>query len=100
VKRPRSRPRRKNEPRPSTVLIAGATGSIGRYAVAEALQQGYAVRALVRDQNRAARILPDGVDLVIGDLTRPGRVRRSWRVGSPPRDLPLEPSCWACRNPP
>jgi uncharacterized protein YbjT (DUF2867 family) len=57
--------------RPSTVLIVGATGSIGRYAVAEALQQGYAVRALVRDRARAARILPEGVDLVIGDLTRP-----------------------------
>jgi uncharacterized protein YbjT (DUF2867 family) len=57
--------------RPSTVLIVGATGSIGRYAVAEALQHGYAVRALVRDQTRAARILPDGVDLVVGDLTRP-----------------------------
>lgn len=57
--------------RPSTVLIVGATGSIGRYAVAEALQQGYAVRALVRDQSRAVRILPEGVDLVIGDLTRP-----------------------------
>ena len=57
--------------RPSTVLIVGATGSIGRYAVAEALQQGYAVRALVRDQTRAVRILPEGVDLVIGDLTRP-----------------------------
>lgn len=26
--------------RPSIVLILGATGSIGRYAVAEALQQG------------------------------------------------------------
>lgn len=26
--------------RPSTALIAGATGSIGRYAVAEALKQG------------------------------------------------------------
>ncbi|MEV7132570.1 SDR family oxidoreductase [Arthrobacter sp. NPDC093128] len=56
---------------PSTVLIVGATGSIGRHAVAEALQHGYAVRALVRDQTRAARILPEGVDLVIGDLTRP-----------------------------
>ncbi|RKR18636.1 NAD-dependent epimerase/dehydratase family protein [Arthrobacter oryzae] len=32
--------------RPSKVLIVGATGSIGRYAVAEALRQGYAVRAL------------------------------------------------------
>lgn len=57
--------------RPSTVLVVGATGSIGRYAVAEALQHGYAVRALVRDQARAVRILPEGVDLVIGDLTRP-----------------------------
>ncbi|GAA2145353.1 SDR family oxidoreductase [Arthrobacter humicola] len=57
--------------RPSTVLIVGATGSIGRHAVAEALRQGYAVRALVRDQTRAARLLPERVDLVIGDLTRP-----------------------------
>lgn len=57
--------------RSSTVLIIGATGSIGRYAVAEALRQGHTVRALVRDQTRAARILPDGVDLVIADLTRP-----------------------------
>ena len=57
--------------RPSTVLIVGATGSIGRYAVAEALQQDYAVRALVRDQTRAARILPDGVEIVVSDLTRP-----------------------------
>lgn len=56
---------------PSTVLIAGATGSIGRHAVAEALRQGYAVRALVRDRARAARILTDAVELVVGDLTRP-----------------------------
>ncbi|MBT2523026.1 SDR family oxidoreductase [Arthrobacter sp. ISL-28] len=57
--------------RPATVLVAGATGSIGRYAVAAALGQGYAVRALVRDRERAAGILPDGVHLVVGDLTRP-----------------------------
>ncbi|WP_353711988.1 SDR family oxidoreductase [Arthrobacter sp. K5] len=57
--------------RPSTVLIAGATGSIGRHAVNEALRQGYAVRALVRDRARAARMLPNSVELVVGDLTRP-----------------------------
>ena len=39
--------------------------------MAEALQQGYAVRALVRDRARAVRLLPEAVDLVIGDLTRP-----------------------------
>lgn len=60
--------------RPSTVLIVGATGSIGRHAVTEALRQGYAVRALVRDHARAARLLPESVDLVIGDLTRPETV--------------------------
>jgi uncharacterized protein YbjT (DUF2867 family) len=58
-------------PSSSIVLIIGATGSVGRYAVAEALRQGYAVRALVRDRARAARVLPDEADLVIGDLTRP-----------------------------
>ncbi|MDQ0618576.1 SDR family oxidoreductase [Arthrobacter globiformis] len=58
-------------PRPSTVLIIGATGSIGRHAIAEALRQGHTVRALVRDQARAARVLPDGVDVVVGDLTHP-----------------------------
>ncbi len=57
--------------RPNTVLIAGATGSIGRYAVNEALSQGYTVRALVRDKGRTERILPDSVELVVGDLTRP-----------------------------
>lgn len=57
--------------RPTTVLIIGATGSIGRHAVAEALKQGYAVRALVRDRTRAARTLPGGVQIVVGDLTRP-----------------------------
>jgi uncharacterized protein YbjT (DUF2867 family) len=57
--------------RPLSVLVIGATGSIGRYAVTEALRQGHTVRALVRDRARAARVLPDGVDLVTGDLTRP-----------------------------
>ena len=36
VKRQRPRSRRKNEPPSSTVLVVGATGSNGRYAVAEA----------------------------------------------------------------
>lgn len=56
--------------RPNTVLIVGATGSIGRHAVTEALRQGYNVRALVRNPDRA-RALPDGIDIVVGDLTRP-----------------------------
>ncbi|MBT2532413.1 NAD(P)H-binding protein [Arthrobacter sp. ISL-48] len=100
-------------PRPSTVLIIGATGSIGRHAVAEALHQGYAVRALVRDPARAARVLPEGVDLVVGDLTRPKPLvppstasrRSSSHTAQPPVNVPCgitttpasptSLSCWA-----
>jgi uncharacterized protein YbjT (DUF2867 family) len=56
--------------RPLTVLVVGATGSIGRLVVAEALRQRHAVRALVRDLGRA-RGLPQEAQRVVGDLTRP-----------------------------
>jgi uncharacterized protein YbjT (DUF2867 family) len=55
--------------RKMTVLVIGATGSIGRLVVAEALRQGHAVRALVRDRARAGG-LPQDAQLVVGDLTR------------------------------
>ncbi len=35
-----------------TVLVVGATGSIGSLVVDEALRQGHAVRALVRKSSR------------------------------------------------
>lgn len=54
---------------PGTVLIVGATGSVGRHAVAEALRQGWDTRALVRNPSRAGR-LDGGAHLVAGDLTR------------------------------
>ena len=52
-----------------TVLVVGATGSIGRLVLEEASRQGHAVRALVRDA-RKADLTPD-VEIVVGDLTRP-----------------------------
>lgn len=52
-----------------TVLAVGATGSIGRHVVAEALRQGHAVRALVRDASQAGQ-LPPAAKVVTGDLTR------------------------------
>lgn len=53
-----------------TVLVVGATGSIGRLVVPEARKRGHAVRALVRDARKAGRLLP-GVEQAVGDLTRP-----------------------------
>jgi uncharacterized protein YbjT (DUF2867 family) len=52
------------------VLVVGATGSIGRLAVAEALRRGYETRALVRNP-KAAASLAAGVQLFVGDLTEP-----------------------------
>ncbi len=53
-----------------TVLVVGATGSIGRLVVEEAIRKGHAVRALVRDPKKARRMFAD-VETVVGDLTRP-----------------------------
>ncbi len=51
------------------VLVVGASGSIGRLAVAEAFRRGYETRALVRDPGQA-ELFPAGVKVVVGDLTR------------------------------
>ncbi len=56
--------------RKMTVLVVGATGSIGCLVIEEALRQGHAVRALVRNQRKAGRLPPEA-QVVVGDLTRP-----------------------------
>lgn len=53
-----------------TVLVVGATGSIGRLVVAQAIRQGHTVRALVRNAGKARRLPPE-VQVVTGDVTRP-----------------------------
>jgi uncharacterized protein YbjT (DUF2867 family) len=55
--------------RPSTVLVVGATGSIGRLVVEESIRQGHATRALVRHADKARR-LPKEAEVVVGDVTR------------------------------
>ena len=53
---------------PMTVLVVGATGSIGRLVVDEATREGYSVRALVRNPGKAPELFP-GAQVVVGDLT-------------------------------
>jgi uncharacterized protein YbjT (DUF2867 family) len=53
-----------------TVLVVGATGSIGRRVVAAASRHGLQVRALARDVDRARTLLPD-VEVVSGGLEDP-----------------------------
>ncbi|MEU1851326.1 NAD(P)H-binding protein [Streptomyces sp. NPDC019990] len=51
------------------ILVTGATGTVGRQVVAELLARGHEVRALTRDAAQA--VLPAGVEVAEGDLTRP-----------------------------
>jgi putative NADH-flavin reductase len=51
------------------LLVVGATGSLGRLAVAEAISRGHEVTALVRDPGRAN--LPEPVVTVRGDVLDP-----------------------------
>jgi uncharacterized protein YbjT (DUF2867 family) len=56
--------------RKKTVLVVGATGSIGRLVIDEALENGYLMRTLVRDPAKARQLSKD-VQMSAGDVTRP-----------------------------
>jgi uncharacterized protein YbjT (DUF2867 family) len=53
------------------LLVTGATGNIGRVLVRALDEQGVAMRVLVRDLARAAALLPERVERVVGDLDVP-----------------------------
>jgi uncharacterized protein YbjT (DUF2867 family) len=63
--------------RAGPVLVIGATGQQGGAAARALLGRGWAVRALVRDENKpAARLLREaGADLVTGNLDDPGSLQ-------------------------
>lgn len=52
-----------------TILVAGATGNVGRHLVRHLLAAGQRVRALTRDPARAD--LPPGAEVVAGNLADP-----------------------------
>jgi uncharacterized protein YbjT (DUF2867 family) len=52
-------------------LVAGATGKTGSRVAAALLERGHRVRALVRDERKAAALSERGADLAVVDLDRP-----------------------------
>ncbi|EAT58535.1 SDR family oxidoreductase [Chlorobium ferrooxidans] len=64
------------------VLIAGASGYLGRYAVSEFSKRGYRIRALVRNPEKIKTAGPHGEpaiydlvdEIVIGDVTDPATI--------------------------
>lgn len=57
------------------ILVTGATGFIGSRVVDRLVDRGHQVVALVRDVDRAGRIVPEGAKLAEGDLLSPVRLR-------------------------
>ncbi|WP_339526603.1 SDR family oxidoreductase [Pseudomonas sp. EA_35y_Pfl2_R111] len=60
-----------------TILIIGATGTVGSQVVQQLVQRGADVRALVRDPSKAA--FPARVNVVQGDLLDVGSLRSAYR---------------------
>ena len=57
------------------IIVTGATGKTGSLVVAELLQAGYPVRALVRrDDARSARLKAQGAEIAVADMSDVERV--------------------------
>lgn len=54
-----------------TILVTGATGTVGQHVTELLVQRGASVRALTRNPERARAKLPEGVEIATGDLMKP-----------------------------
>jgi uncharacterized protein YbjT (DUF2867 family) len=61
------------------LLVAGATGGTGQEVVERALQKGFRVRALVRDETAARTLFGNRVDYAVGDVRDPPTLRSAVR---------------------
>ena len=60
-----------------TILVTGATGTVGRHVTELLARRGVSVRALTRNPERARAKLPDGVQIAAGDLMKPETLREA-----------------------
>ncbi|WP_140205551.1 NmrA family NAD(P)-binding protein, partial [Vibrio parahaemolyticus] len=58
------------------ILVAGATGYLGRFLVQALKTQGYWVRILVRNHSQTT-LFSDVDDIFIGEITKPEQLKNS-----------------------
>ena len=58
-------------------LVTGATGFTGSHLVRSLVADGIPVRVIARSAERARDILPDGGEIVEGDIADPGTIQRA-----------------------
>jgi UDP-glucose 4-epimerase len=64
---------------PMKILVTGATGKVGSRLARRLAQRGDQVRALVRDEARAASLREAGIELIEGDLLEVGSLAAAVR---------------------
>jgi uncharacterized protein YbjT (DUF2867 family) len=61
------------------ILVTGGSGLIRNAILHKLIERGAEVRALVRDEARARKLLPASVEIVKGDITDAGSVDAALR---------------------
>jgi hypothetical protein len=64
------------------ILVTGGTGRVGSEVIKELVKRKASVRALVRKQDASTK-MPEGVEVVQGDLLDPVSVRKALDVPAP-----------------
>ncbi|HMR79553.1 MAG TPA: NAD(P)H-binding protein, partial [Polyangiaceae bacterium] len=61
-----------------TTLVTGATGLVGNAIVRSLIARKRSVRVLARSVDKAKSVVPEGVEVVAGDVTDPASLRRAF----------------------